>query len=171
MVGITNKSTLKLPIKKVNLQIIELSPKFKKKNTKVQGGLLQASHVVVLVDCYCLFFVIIKDFPRKSVNIKLTEDKVKKAVVLLLENEKDLSPLLAKDGLFKQFKKQLLERALNAEMVDHLGHARYQRNQDKNTRNGLTRKQLITENGSLEIVVPRDRESTFESQIVKKTPK
>ncbi len=46
--------------------------------------------------------------------------KMKEAVDLLLSGEEDLSNILAIDGLIKQLTKALLERALNAEMKDHL---------------------------------------------------
>lgn len=95
-------------------------------------------------------------------------DKVKKSVSLLLEDEKDLSSLLAKDGLFKQFKKQLLERALNAEMDEHLGYEKHLHSPNENTRNGTSSKQVIIEEGQILLEVPRDRKSTFEPQIVKK---
>jgi putative transposase len=74
------------------------------------------------------------------------------------------------ESLFKQFKKAVLERALGAELTAHLG---YDKGQDKpehqsNHRNGTTAKRILTDQGSLEIEVPRDRESSFEPQLIKK---
>lgn len=78
--------------------------------------------------------------------------------------------LLGENGLFKQIQKRLLERALSAEMTHHLGyrkHAPEGRNSG-NSRNGASRKTLQTEQGPLELEVPRDRKGTFEPQIVPK---
>lgn len=74
------------------------------------------------------------------------------------------------DEIFKQFKKAVVERALGAELTQHLG---YDKGQDKperqsNHRNGSSGKRIITDQGSLEIEVPRDRESSFEPQLIKK---
>jgi putative transposase len=78
--------------------------------------------------------------------------------------------LLGDDGLFKQLKKALLERALGAELSEHLGY-------DKgdpagkgtgNSRNGYSDKTVLTEDGAIDIAVPRDRNATFEPRIVPK---
>lgn len=74
------------------------------------------------------------------------------------------------EEIFKQFKKAVVERALGAELTQHLGYAR---GKDKpehqsNHRNGSSAKQILTDQGSLAIEVPRDRESSFEPQLIKK---
>lgn len=74
------------------------------------------------------------------------------------------------ESIFKQFKKAIVERALGAELTSHLG---YDKGQDKpehqtNHRNGSSGKRVLTDQGSLEIEVPRDRESSFEPQLIKK---
>jgi putative transposase len=78
--------------------------------------------------------------------------------------------LLGEDGLFKQLKKALLERALGAELTHHLG---YEKGDPAgrgtgNNRNGTYPKTVLTEDGSVEIEVPRDRNGSFEPQIVAK---
>ena len=78
--------------------------------------------------------------------------------------------LLGEDGLFKQLKKALLERALGAELTHHLG---YEKGDPAgrgtgNTRNGNYAKTVLTEDGAVTIDVPRDRNATFEPQIVPK---
>ena len=78
--------------------------------------------------------------------------------------------LLGPDGLLKQLKAALVERALQEEMTEHLG---YEKHSSKgrgsgNNRNGVSAKTLQTEDGELPIRVPRDREGTFEPQIVPK---
>jgi putative transposase len=67
-------------------------------------------------------------------------------------------------------RKAILERALQAEMTTHLGHEPGESvsNEAGNKRNGTTSKTVQGELGKLEITVPRDREGTFEPQLVKK---
>ncbi len=61
-----------------------------------------------------------------------------------------------------------VEAALQAELATHLGHEKHQPKSGSNTRNGYSSKTLLTDEGTLELHIPRDRESTFEPQIVKK---
>jgi putative transposase len=73
-------------------------------------------------------------------------------------------------GLLSQLTKRLVERAMEVELTDHLG---YEPRQEPpggigNTRNGATPKTLTTEHGPVEIKAPRDRQGTFEPQIVRK---
>jgi putative transposase len=88
----------------------------------------------------------------------------------LLSDYKHPEDLLGDGGLFKQLKKALLERALNAELSDHLG---YEKGDPKarrhaNSRNGHGSKRVTGEDGEMEISIPRDRDASFEPQIVKK---
>lgn len=78
--------------------------------------------------------------------------------------------LLGDDGLFKELKKRLLEKALGAELTDHLGYERNDRagHGTGNSRNGHSRKRLRSEDGDVEIAVPRDRDASFAPRIVKK---
>lgn len=94
--------------------------------------------------------------------------KINAAVDILIESDSDLSNILGKEGLIKQLSKCILERALEAEMQAHLGYDRYERNSSENARNGSFKKNLTTENGQLELEVPRDRKGKFEPVIVKK---
>src|SRR4051812_29085884 len=80
--------------------------------------------------------------------------------------------LTGPDGLLKLFTKNVLETALHEEMTDHLGHEKNQADPDRastNVRNGTRPKTVLSDAaGEVRIEVPRDRESTFEPQIVKK---
>src|SRR3978361_257019 len=67
-------------------------------------------------------------------------------------------------GLLDSLKKALTERALNAEMDHHLAGD----DNVGNTRNGYGRKTVITENGKLASEVPRDRQSSFDPQLIAK---
>jgi putative transposase len=66
--------------------------------------------------------------------------------------------------------KRLIERALDAELTDHLGYERGQAPPGGagNVRNGRTQKTLHTQHGSVRIEAPRDRAGSFEPQIVPK---
>lgn len=94
--------------------------------------------------------------------------KINEAVDLLIEGDVDLSNALSEDGLIKQLSKRILEKALQVEMDDHLGYSRYNRSELQNARNGEFRKNLITDNGTIELSVPRDRNGAFEPSIIKK---
>jgi putative transposase len=80
--------------------------------------------------------------------------------------------LTGPDGLLKLFTKNVLETALAEEMTERLGHEKNQAESGRestNVRNGTRSKTVISDAaGEVEINVPRDRESTFEPQIVKK---
>ncbi|CAB1054635.1 Mobile element protein [Spiroplasma endosymbiont of Danaus chrysippus] len=84
-------------------------------------------------------------------------DPISKAVDLLLENTEDLTTVFKEGGLYKELTKRLVEKMLNSEMQNYLGHERNQRSNNDNVRNGTTSKKLITQQGKIEIDVPRDR--------------
>src|SRR5215472_1404582 len=88
----------------------------------------------------------------------------------LLQGYSSPQDLLGEEGLFKELKKRLLERALGAELTEHLGYERGDPagRGSGNSRNGYSNKTLIGDNGTIEIAVPRDRNSSFEPQIVGK---
>ena len=68
----------------------------------------------------------------------------------------------------RMLKKITVERALDAELDVHLGYDKHQSSDNPNSRNGYSSKTLLTEDGSYEVAVPRDRDSSFEPQLVKK---
>src|SRR6516162_2069463 len=71
----------------------------------------------------------------------------------------------------KQLTKMVVERAMQAEMTEHLGYAKHDPagNNSGNSRNGVTRKRLKGEFGELEIETPRDRNGDFEPQLIQKS--
>jgi len=71
---------------------------------------------------------------------------------------------------FKQLKRRGLEAALAGELTSHLGYDKHERATEpkKNTRNGYSSKTLQTTQGDLTLAIPRDREGSFEPQIVEK---
>ena len=98
----------------------------------------------------------------------IQDSRMKAALDLLLEGDVDLSNALGQGGLIKQLTKAVLERALTEAMDDHLGYDRYSRSEVNNARNGSYGKNLITDNGVIELNVPRDRNGDFEPGIIAK---
>ena len=88
----------------------------------------------------------------------------------LLADYKKPEDLIGENGLLKQLTKKLVERALQAEMAEHLGHAKNDTvaNPTGNTRNGKSKKTLKGDFGELPIEIPRDRHGSFEPQIIPK---
>jgi transposase-like protein len=74
------------------------------------------------------------------------------------------------EDVFQRFKKALIERALGAELSQHLGYATGQAKPAgvTNHRNGKSAKTVLTDSGALAIEVPRDRAGTFEPQLIGK---
>jgi putative transposase len=88
----------------------------------------------------------------------------------LLANYSKPEDLTGENGLFKQLKKALIERALGAELSEHLGYEKGDPGGrgTGNNRNGTSSKTLLTEDGEIEIAVPRDRAGSFEPQLIAK---
>ena len=88
----------------------------------------------------------------------------------LLADYKKPEDLIGENGLLKQLTKLLVERALEAEMAEHLGHGRHEpvANPAGNARNGKSKKTLKGDFGELPIEIPRDRQASFEPQLIPK---
>ncbi|RBP44816.1 IS256 family transposase [Arenicella xantha] len=68
----------------------------------------------------------------------------------------------------KLLHKRFFEKSLNAELDDHLGYAKHDNSSNVNSRNGTMRKTVYTDDGALDIETPRDRDASFEPQLIKK---
>lgn len=79
-----------------------------------------------------------------------------------MKTEKDLSDFT------QMLTKVAVEAALNGELDAHLGYEKHQKSTSTNSRNGHTTKTLKTEDGEFQLNTPRDREGSFEPQLVKK---
>jgi putative transposase len=97
-------------------------------------------------------------------------DQKELAEQLLAQAKEQNVELVGPDGLLGQLTKNVLETALDAEMSEHLGYEKHDPagRGSGNSRNGTRAKTVLTEIGPVEIEVPRDTESTFEPQIIKK---
>jgi len=88
----------------------------------------------------------------------------------LLKDYKKPEDLIGENGLLKQLTKQLLERAMAAEMTEHVGYDKHDPggNNSGNSRNGKSAKTIKGTFGELALATPRDRNGTFEPQIIEK---
>jgi putative transposase len=92
-------------------------------------------------------------------------DEVLKA---LLEGYKRPEDLLGPEGLLKKLTAALVEKALSAEIAEHPGYGKHEAGgrSSGNSRNGTSEKTLKTESGEMPIETPRDRNGSFEPQLV-----
>ena len=88
----------------------------------------------------------------------------------LIGDAKTEQDIFGKGGLIKSLSKRLIERMLESEMDQHLGYEKHavSGNNSGNSRNGKSSKQVILENGKVDISVPRDRNSEFSPQLIEK---
>ena len=91
-----------------------------------------------------------------------------KLIDKLLGDYKKPEDIIGKNGLLKQLTKALLERAMQAEMSEHLGYDKHDPagNNSGNSRNGNSKKKLKGDFGEIDLETPRDRNGSFEPQIV-----
>lgn len=108
---------------------------------------------------------------RKKKPAEASAEKLAAQELVRMAKEQGLS-LTGPNGLLKQFTKTVLETALNEEMTEHLGFDKNEAPADRdstNVRNGTRSKTVLTEaTGQVPIEVPRDRDGTFDPQIVEK---
>lgn len=96
--------------------------------------------------------------------------KSKDLIDELLAGYKTPADIAGENGLLKQLTKAIIERAMQAELTTHLGYAKHsvEGHNTGNSRNGTSDKRLKGDFGTIEIAVPRDREASFEPQLVPK---
>ena len=88
----------------------------------------------------------------------------------LLKDYKGPEDLTGENGILKQLTKALVEQAMGAELTEHLGYEKHEAGEKpgENRRNGNSSKTVQTDQGPMNIEVPRDREGTFEPKIIEK---
>ena len=91
------------------------------------------------------------------------EPKIPDAILDQLLAGADPKTAFDPNGLLDELKKALAERALNAEMDHHLSG-----DEAGNSRNGYGRKTVVTDTGKLDLEVPRDRQASFDPQLIAK---
>ena len=97
-------------------------------------------------------------------------DQRQLAEQLLAQAKEQGIEMVGPNGLLNRLTKNVLETALDAEMAEHLGYDKHDAvgRGSGNSRNGTRAKTVFTEIGPVKIEVPRDTNSSFEPQIVKK---
>ena len=113
--------------------------------------------------------------PRRSDPHPELADRVKQllpdgVIDELLAGASSEEEITGRGGLLGQLTKRLVKRAMEVELTDHLGYKAHTEppGGTGNTRNGSTPKRLLTEHGEVQVNTPRDRDGSFEPQIVKK---
>jgi len=75
------------------------------------------------------------------------------------------------EGILDEFKdmlKEVYQTATEVELTEHLGYDKYQSSKNSNYRNGHNKKTLKSKYGEIDVSIPRDRDGTFEPQLIKK---
>jgi putative transposase len=113
-----------------------------------------------------------KEEMKRTVKSVTADDLLKSALEAWAKENyhNDPNTVLGEDGLLNRLKKQLIETMLEGEMTHHLGYEKYAAEgiNSGNSRNGSDPKTVKTENGVIELTIPRDRNATFEPKIVPK---
>lgn len=100
----------------------------------------------------------------------------------MIINQEELQKLIKERGIkttddlnsfMNELSKQVIETLYEGEMTDHLGHEKNQKSSSNsgNIRNGYSTKKVKSKHGEIDLEVPRDRDGSFEPQIVKKRQK
>lgn len=103
-------------------------------------------------------------------NNKVSNPAIEKLVSEIL-SQNDTSEIFGKEGIFQEFKKQIVNKILEKEMESHIGYEKHSKNEKEsyNRRNGHYDKTLIDPEGrKLTVEVPRDRDGEFEPQLIPK---
>ena len=88
-----------------------------------------------------------------------------------LEKQLASGELTSLDDITKEFKnilKEVIQTALQEELSSHLGYDKHQESNTSNSRNGYNEKTIKSKYGQFDVSIPRDRDSSFEPQLVKK---
>jgi transposase-like protein len=100
-------------------------------------------------------------------------DSIKALIKSEIKNCKTMKDLMRPEGLMAQLKKNLVEGILEEELNEHLGYEKHdpKGKHTGNSRNGYSSKTVRSSDGEIELEIPRDRNSSFEPQFVKKHQK
>ena len=96
------------------------------------------------------------------------EKQKEKLIDELLKDYDGPESFWGESGIFAQLKKRIVERALDAEMDDHLGYTKHDPNGNNNgnSRNGRGKKTVVLGTDEVELIPPRDRNSSYEPQLI-----
>lgn len=102
--------------------------------------------------------------------VKKDKTKFDEFIDEVVRSGKSADELMQEGGLLRELFRRVAERALDAEMLAHLGYEKHAvvGRGTGNSRNGKSRKKVLTTDGAVEIAVPRDRAGSFEPQFIGK---
>jgi transposase-like protein len=72
------------------------------------------------------------------------------------------------EGFLHEIRRRFYQSALDGELTNHLGYKKSQRDNNNNARNGYSKKTLKSSAGKLELEIPRDRQGSFEPELINK---
>ena len=101
--------------------------------------------------------------------VQMTEGK--RNIIHQLLEEYDIQTAEDIQEALKDLLGGTIKEMMETEMDDHLGYEKSERSDNDDYRNGYKSKRVNSSYGSMEIMVPQDRKSTFEPQVVKKRQK
>jgi putative transposase len=101
---------------------------------------------------------------------KLTKKQESLLNELIKDFDGDTEAVMGNDGLMMQLRKRVVEAMLEGELTSHLGYEPHDPagNGSGNSRNGRSSKTIQSKDGAMELEVPRDRNGSFEPQVVRK---
>lgn len=101
---------------------------------------------------------------------KLKDKRVEALLDNLISDYKSPEDVIGENGLLKQLTKRVLERMLESELAEHLGYEKHSigGNNSGNSRNGRSKKGILTDQGKIPLDVPRDRNGEFSPKIIEK---
>jgi putative transposase len=85
-----------------------------------------------------------------------------------LIKEKGIGSTEDLNSFLRDVTKEVVEALYDGELTDHFGHDKHQKSESGNVRNGFSKKTVQTKSGEVDLEVPRDRDGSFDPQIVKK---
>jgi len=109
--------------------------------------------------------------PKEQKKSNTQDPKIREEILdELLSNYEKPEDLIGENGIFDELKKRLLERVLDGELTAHLGYGKHEIRPEgqNNARNGRSSKRMKTKDGEFDLSIPRDRESSFEPQLIEK---
>jgi putative transposase len=110
---------------------------------------------------------------RKTKRSRVQVGTQEKLIDELLKDYKGPESFWGESGLFATLKKKIIERTLDAEMNNHLGYTKHdpKGHNSGNSRNGRGKKTIVVDSEPVELEPPRDRNSSFEPQLIPKRQK
>ena len=101
---------------------------------------------------------------------KLKDKEVDDLLDHLISDYKSPEEVVGENGLLNQLTKRVLERMLNSELTEHLGYTKNSilGNNSGNSRNGRSKKEILTDQGKISLDIPRDRNGEFDPKIIEK---